>query len=70
MQNGNGPKNKKDKNKGRNKKRPAPMKFERSSKLCPTLVDVTPEKEPEKCTWLNCQFQHDVKTFIDNKVNN
>ena len=60
---------KQEKNKGRNKKRPGPMKFDRSSKLCPTLVDVSPECTIlQKCTFPNCQFQHDAKTFLANKV--
>merc|ERR1719225_175084 len=45
------------------------MKFDRSSKLCPTLVDVSPECTIlQKCTFPNCQFQHDAKTFLANKT--
>ena len=74
--------NKKEKNKGRNKNRPPPMKFQRSSKLCPVLVKVSSETTDASessnlsvnklptCTFPNCQFQHDVNTYLQNKVNN
>ena len=74
--------NKKEKNKGRNKNRPPPMKFQRSSKLCPVLVKISSETTDASessnlsvnklptCTFPNCQFQHDVNTYLQNKVNN
>lgn len=77
IEDANGQQNKNDKKRGRNKKRPGPLKFQRSSKLCPILVDVSPERGigPEsnsstlpKCTFPNCQFQHDVKAFLENKT--
>ena len=67
---------KENKNRGRNKNRPPPMKFERSSKLCPIHVDVSPERgtvaestnKLPQCTFPNCQFQHDAKAYVESKV--
>ncbi len=62
---GNQGKRGKNKNKGRNQNRPPPMKFDRSSRLCPVLTDVPPTAEaaPE-CKFPNCAFQHDVRKYL------
>ena len=68
---------KENQKRGRNKKRPPPLKFDRSSKLCPVYVDVSPERDTlgessanklPQCTFPNCQFQHNAKAYIENKV--
>lgn len=56
------------KKKGRNKNRPAPMKFERKDKLCPTLNNVTEDKNPDECVFPNCQFQHDTEKYLASKL--
>ncbi len=64
----NGQSNKSKKGKGRNKDRPPPVKFDRASKLCPILVDISENtKEPPKCQFPNCAFQHDVKKYLENR---
>ena len=35
----------KEKKRGRNKNRPPPLKFSRGQRLCPILIDVSPERE-------------------------
>lgn len=61
------PPNKK-KQRGRNKDRPPPIKFQRSARLCPTLNNVSPDREEvSKCVFPNCAFIHDVQSFMDSK---
>lgn len=73
-QNGNDQKDKNEdqsnhkRGKGRNKKRPPPLKFSRGSRVCPALIDVSPEREKlPQCTYQNCQFQHDVQKYLEEK---
>jgi len=56
------------KKRGRNKKRPPPMKFARAIRLCPPFVNVSPTREtyPE-CTFPNCKFLHDVVQYVESK---
>jgi tRNA-dihydrouridine synthase 3 len=55
--------------KGRNKDRPAPQKFTREDKLCPTLNQITEESSEDavKCTYPNCAFQHDPVKYMESK---
>ena len=54
--------------KGRNKDKPAPMKFSKASKLCPTFNSVFENGEEKKCTFPNCQFQDDPAKYLDSKL--
>ncbi len=65
---GDGGDNKKGRRRGRNKDRPPPVKFARSSRLCPVLVDV-PEGAAgaPQCHFPNCAFQHDVGKYLEGK---
>ena len=58
---------KKEKGKGRNKSRPPPMKFDRSQRVCPILVDVSEKDEVPECIFPNCVFIHDVKKYVESK---
>lgn len=61
--------NGKNKKKGRNKDRPPPMKFDKQSKLCPTLNNIKEdETDPPVCKFPNCQFQHDTKAYLESKL--
>lgn len=63
------PKENGDKKKGRNKDRPPPMKFDKKSKLCPTLNNVKEnDSDPPVCQFPNCQFQHDAKQYLSSKL--
>lgn len=54
--------------KGRNKNRPGPMKFSRSSKLCPIFNNLQESGDEKKCTFPNCSFQHDPEKYLDAKL--
>ena len=57
------------KKRGRNKKRPPPMKFQRCDRLCPPFIDVSPTRDPyPECTFPNCKFLHDAKAFVEAKA--
>jgi len=58
------------KKRGRNKNRPAPQRFDRSIRLCPVLIDVSPTRQGDPradCTYENCKFIHDVAKFMSEK---
>ena len=62
--------NAKKKNKGRNKSRPPPVKFDRSSRLCPVLVDVPEAAAPgdtPQCHFPKCGFMHDVAKYVEER---
>ena len=67
VKNGNG-NHYEQKPKGRNKNRPAPMKFSRSSKLCPIFNNLQESGDEKKCTFPNCSFQHDPEKYLDAKL--
>lgn len=58
-------KNKKERKRGRNKKRPGPQRFDRNIRLCPPLIDVSPTREAYPvCDFPNCKFIHNVSEFM------
>ncbi|XP_046396569.1 tRNA-dihydrouridine(47) synthase [NAD(P)(+)]-like [Ischnura elegans] len=58
---------------GQNKARPPPMKFNRHDNLCPQLLDLgcngnQEELKPASCqNGEKCPFQHDIIKFLENK---
>lgn len=51
--------------KGQNKKRPPPMKFDISNRICPSLVNVGQEEKPEPCPYEPmCNYRHDVEQYM------
>ncbi|TRY63255.1 hypothetical protein TCAL_02609 [Tigriopus californicus] len=54
--------------KGRNKKRPPPLKFERSSRVCPILINVLPDQPWPQCDFPNCAYIHDVAKYLEGKL--
>jgi tRNA-dihydrouridine synthase 3 len=60
--------NNKDTNrKGRNKKRPGPLKFSREERVCHVLVDVAPQEQVKECTFNNCKFKHNLEEYLASK---
>ena len=55
------------KNKGRNKNRPPPMKFNRQDRVCPVLVSVSEDENMPICQHPNCSFQHDLASWVSEK---
>lgn len=57
----------KKKQRGQNKKRPAPIKFGRHQRICPVLIDVAVDEVEPACTYPNCAFQHDLTSYMGQK---
>lgn len=55
------------KNKGRNKNRPPPMKFDRQDRVCPSLVNVSEDENLPSCQHPNCSFKHDLGSWMSKK---
>ena len=52
----------------KNKDRPAPMKFSKSSKLCGYLNNRQEGDAKKECTFPNCAFQHDPEKYLESKL--
>jgi hypothetical protein len=51
--------------KGQNKKRPPPMRFDITERICPSLVDVAEGEEPKVCPYHpTCRYRHDVVEYM------
>ena len=72
VKNGDGtahtPKEKLKGGRNKNKDRPAPMKFSKSSKLCGYLNNRQEADEKKECSFPNCAFQHDPEKYLESKL--